>query len=383
MGAPDRPDRRDRQPEVPTSPSRLLDPGEEEQEAAAAHQRASARRTSASSLASLKPLPVRPVRASPARSGSTTAATPSARRRRPRARTDAVLVAGPSARRCRRAGARASASRGAADQDAAPQVPVTRADGDRRRPRSSGDAECVARRRAKDDEQRDDLVERGAASCTGRWRARRLPAPTPAIADPHGADVAIRIGYGDGDALVDGRWEQAIEVPHEARPRVAAPRPCALRSAWRRSWAAATRRSLRGAVLRASADLDGERGREAALQLRVGLEALLAERDSARLGTARRRTWLSGRAAPGDRRGGQRGAPRRPLSPSAQAEVAETLARLRARPAPPRGARLGRRLERRQHGAELVDHVAVQPHGRVAVVRRRALGDDREAWRRG
>ncbi len=103
-----------------------------------------------------------------------------------------------------------------------------------------------------------------------------------AKADPHARDVSaasalvVRIGYGAGDAVADGRFAEAWELPRERR-RV------------RRSMEAPEERfaALLGGreevlaceelVLRARADLDAGRFREAALQARVALESLLAE----------------------------------------------------------------------------------------------------------
>jgi hypothetical protein len=107
--------------------------------------------------------------------------------------------------------------------------------------------------------------------------ARRL-----ATADPYLHEVSIdralvaRVGYGDGDEVVEGRFADALELP----------RPGALRV--KRTMEAPDERfaALLGAreeplvaeelVLRARLDLDAGRVREAALQARVALEALPA-----------------------------------------------------------------------------------------------------------
>jgi hypothetical protein len=111
---------------------------------------------------------------------------------------------------------------------------------------------------------------------------RAIHAHRAAKADPYARDVSadgalvVRIGYGPGDAVADGHFAQAWEQPRERR-RV------------RRSMEAPEERfaALLGGregvlacedlVLRARADLDAGRLREAALQARVGLESLLAE----------------------------------------------------------------------------------------------------------
>jgi hypothetical protein len=107
------------------------------------------------------------------------------------------------------------------------------------------------------------------------WRAAR--------ADPYLGQLSldraaiVRVGFGGGDAVADGRYADAFEVPQPKRRRV------------KRSMEAPEERfaALLGArkpalvaeelVLRARADLDAGRPRESALQARVALEALIAE----------------------------------------------------------------------------------------------------------
>lgn len=109
-----------------------------------------------------------------------------------------------------------------------------------------------------------------------------LHAHRVAHADPYARDVSprqalvVRVGYGDGDSVSDGRYAQAWEPP-------------AAKARTRRSMEAPEERfaALLGArevvlaseelVLRARADLDAGRLRQAALQARVALEGVLAE----------------------------------------------------------------------------------------------------------
>jgi hypothetical protein len=100
--------------------------------------------------------------------------------------------------------------------------------------------------------------------------------------DAHLADLSpdramvVRIGFGTGDEVAEGHYSAAIDVPRSARRR----RLESLRPQERIA-AVLSRRELIGPaedlLLRARADLDAGRAREAALQLRVGLESLLAE----------------------------------------------------------------------------------------------------------
>ncbi len=112
---------------------------------------------------------------------------------------------------------------------------------------------------------------------------RALRAHRAATADPWLAEVSAdralgaRIGYGRGEAVAEGRFGDALELPRAGARRV------------KRSMEAPDERfaALLGArektlvgeelVLRARADLAAGRPREAALQARVALEALIAE----------------------------------------------------------------------------------------------------------
>jgi hypothetical protein len=110
---------------------------------------------------------------------------------------------------------------------------------------------------------------------------RALRAHRAAAADPYVAEVSaeralvVRIGYGSGEEVADGRFGEAVELPRLAGRRV------------KRSMEAPEERfaALLGGreqvhpaeelVLRARADLNAGRPAEAALQCRVAIEALL------------------------------------------------------------------------------------------------------------
>jgi hypothetical protein len=114
-----------------------------------------------------------------------------------------------------------------------------------------------------------------------------LHAQAVAAADPHPAAVsaeravAVRLGYGSGEQTAEGAYGEAREVDVRAlggsmrRRRQEDMRPqervAALIRGRERTDACET------LLLRARADLDADRRREAALQLRVGVEALLFE----------------------------------------------------------------------------------------------------------
>jgi len=112
---------------------------------------------------------------------------------------------------------------------------------------------------------------------------RVLHAHRAAAADPYlrdvGAEQALvaRLGFGAGEQVADGRWKEAVELDLEPRrpKRIAALRPqerlAALLGGRDETLA------CEELTLRARLDLDEGRPREAALQLRVALEAALAE----------------------------------------------------------------------------------------------------------
>ena len=120
--------------------------------------------------------------------------------------------------------------------------------------------------------------------------------------------VRVRLGYGSGDELVDGGWEDALVIPHEhGRPRVrrrmlAPEQELAGILTGRRTGIQPSEELL----LRARLDLDGGRHVEAALQVRVAVEALRAElardgaADSAVTSRVDRATQLSQAALAGE-----------------------------------------------------------------------------------
>ena len=111
---------------------------------------------------------------------------------------------------------------------------------------------------------------------------RALHSHRVATADPYVTEVSpdralvVRVGYGSGDELADGRFTECVELPRPGRRRA------------KRSMEAPEERfaALLGGreevlpaeelVLRTRADLNAGRLAEAALQARVAIEALLA-----------------------------------------------------------------------------------------------------------
>ncbi len=104
--------------------------------------------------------------------------------------------------------------------------------------------------------------------------------PHPQALTPRGA-VAVRLGYGSGEQVASGEFMAARQVDPEAGPATRRQqRAEELRPQERLAAVLGGRESFDACetlILRARADLDTGRNREAALQLRVGLEALLTE----------------------------------------------------------------------------------------------------------
>jgi hypothetical protein len=116
---------------------------------------------------------------------------------------------------------------------------------------------------------------------------RALHAHAVASGDPHGQAmtprlaVAVRIGYGSGEEVASGEFTAACNVDAQAGATSRRQqRAEELRPQERLAAVLGGRERLDASetlILRARADLDAGREREAALQLRVGLEAVLVE----------------------------------------------------------------------------------------------------------
>jgi hypothetical protein len=195
---------------------------------------------------------------------------------------EAVLVLGtlgaPERRRLR-------GRRGRSVEDAPPEpVPTTRATVIRTQPFASRDEADGWLSGLRGDRERADAEVDDAAATLGRAiHAHRVAAADPWVPEAHpGHALVTRIGFGSGEAVADGRYESAWELPREARRT-------------KRSMEAPEERfaailggreqvlACEALVLRARGDLDAGRLREAALEARVALEALLAEMPSADL----------------------------------------------------------------------------------------------------
>jgi hypothetical protein len=181
-----------------------------------------------------------------------------------------------------------------------------------------------------DEAGQDELLAHAIAALNRAVHFQRL-----SVADPSLQDVTVeralvaRLGYGTGDQVAEGRWDAAVEVPLTRRRherRVAALRPQERLAALLGGRDEPLACEL--LVLRARADLDAGRAREAALQLRVALEAALAELEGRTQDMAERLDEL--REARGAVGAAANTALRGPLDAGAGAAVERTLSRLEA-----------------------------------------------------
>jgi hypothetical protein len=141
--------------------------------------------------------------------------------------------------------------------------------------------------------------------------------------------LVARVGYGEGEEVAHGRWTEATTFPTPREPRTR--RAAALRPQERLAALLGGRDVPLAAeelALRARVDLEAGRRREAALQLRIALEAALAELEPWRERLADRLADLRdcrgpvGAAANAALQGG--------LDDSTTSEVAQILDRLEA-----------------------------------------------------
>jgi hypothetical protein len=196
---------------------------------------------------------------------------------RPQDEPEAVLVlrtlGAPERRRLRR-------RRGRELSQAEPEpVPTSRATIVRPTAfRSRERAEEWLSRLRSDLEDADGELTAALALLNRALHAQRLASADPYVRDVSAADALVtRIGFGEGQAVADGRFAGAWELPRRERGRA------------KRSMEAPDERfaAILGGrelalpceelTLRARADLDSGLPRQAALQARVALESLLAD----------------------------------------------------------------------------------------------------------
>jgi hypothetical protein len=125
----------------------------------------------------------------------------------------------------------------------------------------------------------DDVVGAALVLLRRAVAGRRIAGADPALADPDPTRARVcRVGYGNGEQVARGEWEDARELPPPKRPRSLALSPQERLAALLGARDVAL--ACEELTLRARADLDAGRGREAAMQTRIALEAAVAELES-------------------------------------------------------------------------------------------------------
>ena len=124
-------------------------------------------------------------------------------------------------------------------------------------------------------------AEDAARELNALLRAHRAAALDPSGRDvvPAGANV-VRVGYGSGEQVAEGAFAEAYELPPADESSKVRRRAAALAPDERLAAILGGREELLACeelVLRARSDLVAARPREAALQARIALEAVLAE----------------------------------------------------------------------------------------------------------
>jgi hypothetical protein len=143
----------------------------------------------------------------------------------------------------------------------------------------AGAAESWLAEMRRDPAARDEFTGAALRLVNTALHAHRAVAMDPYVCElgPHAA-IATRVGFGDGDELVAGRWSAALDAPPDPVRRR---RRAETLFPQERLAAVLTGRErldvCETLVLRARLDLDQGRPREAALQLEPAIRALLAE----------------------------------------------------------------------------------------------------------
>ena len=184
---------------------------------------------------------------------------------------------GAAQRGRRRRGRHARLAEGAGEATA---IPLTRATVVRAQAfGDEGEADAWLADLSRDRDARDAFAADALALLNEAIHAQRAATMDPYLSELGAHEpAATRIGYGNGDQLATGRWTKAVDAPPDpgrSQRRVEALRP------QERVGAVLARRdrvlACETLVLRARADLDGGRPRDAAMQLEAAVRAIGAE----------------------------------------------------------------------------------------------------------
>lgn len=127
----------------------------------------------------------------------------------------------------------------------------------------------------------DAQADQAIAELNRVLHAHRVAAVAPSVRELSREDaLVVRVGVGEGEPLAHGHFTAAVELPPRVRSKAAARSATTLRPQERLAAILGGRDvalACEALALRARSDVDAGRTREAALQLRVALEAAIAE----------------------------------------------------------------------------------------------------------
>jgi hypothetical protein len=213
------------------------------------------------------------------------------------------------------------------------ELPLTRVTAVRADPfAGDGDASAWLAAIASDHEALVDAAEQGLRLLNRALAAHRAASGDPYVHELGSARAhAIRIGYGSGEQVAEGEWLEARELEPGAPARGGrrARREAELAPQERIAAALTGREPLDACetmLARARLDLDTGLTREAALQLQVGVEALLVELRGALSDPGHEEDMGALRARRGEAANAATAALRGELDPAAEQSVAELLA---------------------------------------------------------
>lgn len=194
-----------------------------------------------------------------------------------------------------------------------------------------GEAEDWLRRALADEESTDAVLAAGLALLNRALHAQAVASAAPAAVElALERAVAARLGYGSGEQVAAGEFAvaRAVEVASRGSVSRRRRREEELRPQERVAALLRGRERIDACeplLLRARADLDAGREREAALQLRVGLEALLAELEGSAGGPGHEEDMATLRERRGEAGAAANEALRGELGEEAAAQVLELL----------------------------------------------------------
>jgi hypothetical protein len=167
----------------------------------------------------------------------------------------------------------------AVEQAEAAPVPTARATLIHAEPLASADeGERWLERLRRDERALDAEVDGALRELNAVLRSHRAAAADPYVRDVSRATAnVVRVGYGSGERVADGRFASAYELPEATRRGRRAEAMAPLERLAAVLSGTAQVGVAEELVLRARMDLEAGRLREAALQARIALEALLAE----------------------------------------------------------------------------------------------------------